>query len=246
MHNLNTPVMKKTTLLLCAIFFALFVQAQSPVQIVSSVYGLVNGQTLTFYIAPDQEIQEDFDVFFTGTPVPMMKIKKMNDSLIGGSRSWFCTGQSCYGDLVTLSYSFNGSPGTYLQTHFKQSLTVCDTNIVRYTAFSVSNPNDSAWVDIVYYCVGGLASVQSAPETTQLNAFPNPANNTVQLSFTALEQNAQLEIYNLLGERVEVLQVGALSTSAVVDVTAFADGMYMVRLVNGDGLLAQKTIVVSH
>ncbi len=246
MHNLNTPVMKKTTLLLCAIFFALFVQAQSPVQIVSSVYGLVNGQTLTFYIAPDQEIQEDFDVFFTGTPVPMMKIKKMNDSLIGGSRSWFCTGQSCYGDLVTLSYSFNGSPGTYLQTHFKQSLTVCDTNIVRYTAFSLSNPNDSAWVDIVYYCVGGLASVQSAPETTLLNAFPNPANNTVQLSFAALEQNTQLEIYNQLGERVESLQIAAFTTSAVVDVNRFADGVYLFRLVNSEGLLAQKTVVVSH
>ncbi len=238
--------MKKTTLLLSALFFALFVQAQSPVQIVSAAYGLVNGQTLTFYIAPDQEIQEDFDVFFTGTPVPMMKIKKMNDSLIGGSRSWFCTDQTCYADQTTLSYSFNGSPGTHLQTHFKQSLTVCDTNIVRYTAFSVTNPNDSAWVDIVYYCVGGLASTADAPQTTSLTAFPNPATHQVQLSFTALQQNTQLEIYNQLGERVESLQIAAFTTSAVVDVNRFADGVYLFRLVNTEGLLTQKTIVVSH
>ncbi|MGL5888960.1 MAG: T9SS type A sorting domain-containing protein [Bacteroidia bacterium] len=238
--------MKKTALLLSVIFFALFLRAQSPVQIVSSAYGLVNSQTLTFYIAQDQEIQEDFDVYFSGTPVPMMKIRKANDSLVGGTRSWFCTDQSCYGDLVTLSYSFNGFPGTYLQTHFKQSLTVCDTNVVRYTAYSLSNLADSAWFEIVYYCVGGLAGVNDAPQTNTLNAFPNPANNSVQLTFNPLQQNSQLEIYNQLGQRIETLQIAALSTSSSIDVNAFADGVYMIRLVNSEGLLSQKTIVVSH
>jgi Secretion system C-terminal sorting domain len=238
--------MKRSGLLLFVLFFSLVVHAQSTVRIVSPVYGLVNGQTIVRYIATGQEVYDNFDVSHTDTSAPLMKIRKTEGVITGNSYVTFYTSFNSYGPQQFLTYSFAGIPGIMLEPHFNQSFTVCDTNRVRYTAFVVNNPADSAWVELLYYCVDGLASVQSAPETTLLNAFPNPANNTVQLSFTALEQNAQLEIYNLLGERVEVLQIGTLSTSAVVDVTAFADGMYMVRLVNGDGLLAQKTIVVSH
>ncbi|MFN8711881.1 MAG: T9SS type A sorting domain-containing protein [Bacteroidota bacterium] len=238
--------MKRSGLLLFILFFSLVVQAQSTVRIVSPVYGLVNGQTIVRYIATGQEVYDFFDVMSTDSAAPLMKIRKSQGVLAGSSQVVFYTDSNCYGPTQNLTYSFVGKPGIMLRPHFIQSTSVCDTNRVRYTAFVVNNPADSAWVELLYYCVDGLASVQSAPETTLLNAFPNPANNTVQLSFTALEQNTQLEIYNQLGERVESLQIAAFTTSAVVDVTAFADGMYMVRLVNGDGLLAQKPIVVSH
>lgn len=239
-------IMKKATTLFAALLLVFVLKAQAPIQIVSPVYGVVNSQTLTLYIANGQEIQEDFDVYFTGTPAPMMKVRKEHDSLVGLSRAWFCTGLSCYGDAVTLSDAFAGSPGTILQTHFKQSLTVCDTNVVRYTAYSLTNPNDSAWVELVYYCVSGLAGVADGTAANTLSVSPNPASDLLQLSFTAFQQNGQLELFNQLGERVQTLPIAALSTSTTVDVTSLADGVYMLRLSTAEGLLAHKTVIVTH
>jgi Secretion system C-terminal sorting domain len=239
--------MKRSGLLLFVLFFSLVVQAQSTVRIVSPVYGLVNGQTIVRYIATGQEVDDSVHVSHTdSTALPIMKIRRTYEPIVGNSFFYFYTDSNSYGPTQNLTYPFVGIPGIGLMPYFIQSTTVCDTNRIRYTAFVVNNPADSAWVEFLYYCVDGLASVQSAPETTLFNAFPNPANNTVQLSFAALEQNTQIEIYNQLGERVESLQIAAFTTSVVVDVNRFADGVYLFRLVNSEGLLAQKPIVVIH
>lgn len=238
--------MKKLLLILSTTLFVLTLAAQSPIQIVSQTYGNVNSQTFTFYITNGQEIQEDFDVYYNGSPAPSMKIRKTHDTLQGASRAWFCTGTTCYSDATSLSYAFPGAAGTVLQTHFKQSLTVCDTNLVRYTAFDVNNPSDSAWIQIIYYCVGGPVGVDEVQNVSQLTAYPNPASNLLQLSFDAPKNNAQIEVYNQLGERVHLQQIAALTTTASLDVSTLPNGIFMLRLVTDDSILSKQTIVVQH
>ncbi|HLG04467.1 MAG TPA: PKD domain-containing protein, partial [Bacteroidia bacterium] len=70
-----------------------------------------------------------------------------------------------------------------------------------------------------------------------LKANPNPADGTTTISFMMPESGAmQLEVYNLLGERVAVLDQGSKSqgwhnTTLDFDALGLSNGAYFIRLV---------------
>lgn len=83
------------------------------------------------------------------------------------------------------------------------------------------------------------------PDGIQENAnqnfsvYPNPANNVITVSNVA---GAQISIYNLAGQ--EVASVASASANQAINVANLAEGMYVIRVANGNNVSTSKFSVV--
>jgi hypothetical protein len=87
------------------------------------------------------------------------------------------------------------------------------------------------------------------PSTLRLRAlFPNPARSHVTLRYELpTDGPVRLEVYDLLGRRVETLTASRRSAGRVedqVDVSRLGAGMYFLRLVAGPTIRTQRFTVV--
>jgi len=91
----------------------------------------------------------------------------------------------------------------------------------------MDNEPDSYFVDNVSFNEYGLglAELQRA-----LNVYPNPARNTFSIN---TEQNSCIEIYNVLGKRIE--NFTAKNCQFVVDCSNWERGLYFIKSINESG-----------
>ncbi len=82
--------------------------------------------------------------------------------------------------------------------------------------------------------------IASAPKELQLQVFPNPANDAIQVSFyTGSEQVMKLSILNILGENIYTESITAFGNfTTPIDIQPLPKGLYFLQL-SGD---AQHTI----
>ena len=141
---------------------------------------------------------------------------------------------------------------------------VCDvTSTGPYTILA----GDSVRVAFALTCGENLSSILESADAAQvkydnlhlgieenggagkmlIGIYPNPASKTATITYT-LEKNANLElsIYNVLGEKVETIQDGKQSAgkqSITVDLSAYPEGNYFVRLHTSDLVEVQKLVI---
>ena len=72
-----------------------------------------------------------------------------------------------------------------------------------------------------------------------VNVYPNPANNVVTIANAA---GAQIDIYNLAGQ--QVASVASASANQVISVANLAEGLYVIRVANGNQVSTSKLSVV--
>lgn len=72
-----------------------------------------------------------------------------------------------------------------------------------------------------------------------VNVYPNPANNVVTVANAA---GAQIDIYNLAGQ--QVASVASASANQVISVANLAEGLYVIRVANGNQVSTSKLSVV--
>ncbi len=74
----------------------------------------------------------------------------------------------------------------------------------------------------------------------QLIAFPNPTNGVLNLELKG-ESDKNVEVYNLLGEKV--LSVTLLTTSNSIDLSGLTNGIYTVKVKSNEGEFQNKVIL---
>lgn len=72
-----------------------------------------------------------------------------------------------------------------------------------------------------------------------LNVYPNPAKNVITVSNAA---GAQISIFNLAGQ--QVANVNAASANQVINVSNLSEGLYVIRVANGNQVSTSKFSVV--
>ena len=75
------------------------------------------------------------------------------------------------------------------------------------------------------------------------NLFPNPTDGKVSLTVDeGLQGNAVIEVYNLLGERMSVKNVGRLPKGGTInlDLSRLTPGLYIVKLNTQEGIFSKK------
>lgn len=84
-------------------------------------------------------------------------------------------------------------------------------------------------------------------ENLTVTIFPNPAQDHLQLLLTTDQKNyLQLEIYNVLGEKVETLDFGKVSAvNFTYNTIALTNGIYFFRVSSGEVTTVRK-ITISH
>lgn len=235
--------MKKITTLILLVAAGL-AHAQSTIQISSTQYGIVNSQTLVFYVNSGGSVTTSFSVTATQQPTPSLTIHEYDWQVSPAVATSFQAGGVHY--AINNSQPFDPSVWPDFVAEYYLNAPDCDTSDITYVFRNTTNPADTAWIRFIYYCVGGPAGVENNLPEEQVVISPNPASNQLQLTFLSPQQNSHLEVYNQLGERVDVFQISAFSSAAVVDVNRFADGIYLFRIVNTNGLVAQKPVVIKH
>jgi hypothetical protein len=75
---------------------------------------------------------------------------------------------------------------------------------------------------------------------SNIQVYPNPANSEINIS--SQKPISQIQIYSLTGEIV--FQENSMTTNTkTLNVTGFAPGIYMVRMVQGNNISTQKLVV---
>lgn len=97
------------------------------------------------------------------------------------------------------------------------------------------NGGDSGdqWNTVSYAVQGGFPASVSSIDRTSLTCFPNPSSTSIQLN--GINQDAQVDIYNLQGQRVNCNLV-----NGVISVSQLTNGLYFIHAVQNG-----KTFVTS-
>jgi len=76
---------------------------------------------------------------------------------------------------------------------------------------------------------------------TSLSVYPNPSNGHFTINSNHTLSN--IEIYNLLGERIYKDFKIKLQTSGKIDLSGYAKGIYLIKVYDGTKLTSRKVII---
>ena len=116
------------------------------------------------------------------------------------------------------------------------SWVICDRDSFEFTVTGAGLSRGSdEWV-----LNGGWDDVPDAPVEYSLSAnYPNPFNNTTQISFgIAQAGNVRFDVYNMLGQRVEILVDSHMDIgnySVTWDASNYSSGIYFYKLTARQG-----------
>ncbi|MDR1793669.1 MAG: C10 family peptidase [Bacteroidales bacterium] len=76
-----------------------------------------------------------------------------------------------------------------------------------------------------------------------LNIYPNPAKNIINVDFVSLEnQNVEISVFDVLGKQLYInnIQTFEGEYQQKIDISAWANGLYVVKIMTPRGILVQK------
>jgi hypothetical protein len=111
-----------------------------------------------------------------------------------------------------------------------------DTAFILFSAASLySNPqvNDSMMVDSSSYeAVTGIQNITGNRDN--VNLYPNPANNQINLTVTGEFKANKIEVYDITGKIVGVYSINNNSLS--INTQTYTNGMYLYKLLDNTGI----------
>ncbi len=134
--------------------------------------------------------------------------------------------------MATLSGVYSTPPGPFTTTTGKMMLQWFTNNSVRGDGWEVS--------------FSPMVGVDEQNSFNDLSVYPNPASQVVNISFAICEpQNVRVEILSLNGESLFTDNLAYFKGNYLkgVDVSAFAKGIYMLKLKSDQGTTVKKIVV---
>jgi hypothetical protein len=74
-------------------------------------------------------------------------------------------------------------------------------------------------------------------EISKINIYPNPTTGAIYVENV---ENSTVELYNVLGEKLQVIHCSSINTS--LDLSKYAPGNYFIRVVNGVNVMTKKIV----
>lgn len=192
-----------------------------------------------------------------------VKVTRYEMVCVSGTENYFCWSQ-CYGNLNSCDPSYTQFPGPahpewgdflpinagsswpanglFFGAHFIPNGYV-GASTYRFTAFDSANPSDSVSIDITFDISVGIEENMVLGSLS--NAYPNPADGTTSISYELVSNDAAvLEVYNMMGERIEQIALNGKEGIAVINTEELESGVYFYSLyVSGEAVKSKKLIV---
>ncbi len=236
--------MKQLLSITFIVFCLLSIKAQS-LELYHSDVKVNNGDTIFVQTVPHNFDQQYVRVKNNTASLKSVLLKKYDLLKSGNATFSFCWAE-CYPPETNLSpVSIIINPGEYCD-NFSAEFEAEDqgTSYVLYTFFDESNTTDSISFYIEYKC--STNAVQSFTDIKSISAFPNPAKNHVNFTYTVQNiDNVSLRIYNMTGEIIyqEPLKVG--NNKLTVDISSFPTGIYMYAIYGNNRNLVSKKLIIT-
>jgi len=239
--------MKKYVLLLClAVITSLFAYSQS-LTLSDSAGPLANNSTKLVYGLPSaDEILSHVFVTNTTANTVRVKVKKVEIVVLDGTMNLLCWGL-CFDPTVYVSPDpIEIGAGITNNSDFSGHYIpggIIGISTIRYVFFNDANPSDSVCFNVDYDTYPQGISKQS--DITSTNAYPNPANNSVNFSCSVpQDSDAKLIIRNLLGTVVRDVDINSKSGKLSLNTSDLADGVYFYSvIVNGNPQFTKKLVI---
>lgn len=241
-ENLIIKDMKR--ILLSALLIGCVVFAQAQVLTVSyNGVDLQNGDTVSLKAGANDEIQFAPTVHNNGSSSRVCRFvaEKLNNT--STEIMSMCTGMLCMSGYSSAPFRVEGN-SVYDEVHidfivpadaapglFKFS--VYDTNIVSVSFdfyARVYNKNS--------------VGIAEANQDCFVNAFPNPAVSTVNVSYSNADANSELVVYNMTGSVVREVSLNGSEGCMQVDVSSLPAGVYMYGIKSRANVYGIKKLVV--
>lgn len=87
---------------------------------------------------------------------------------------------------------------------------------------------------------GQALSVKETMEDNSLTIYPNPFNHLITLQYELVNTQAKITIFNAFGKLIRSISVNQYQTT--IDLSNEANGVYFIRLVDGNNVLTKKII----
>ncbi len=158
---------------------------------------------------------------------------ELTEDLAANDTLWIDLSGTNYESMVNYSNSFMATSNDNLG---KISMTA---TVFRTSKFTVPTSNRNKTVDAYFLKTAGGSSslIEKAIQNVQL--FPNPVNSS--LNITNLS-NTKVEIFNVVGQRI--LTYGNAYGNLNVDMAAYPNGIYFVKMQNGKSVRTEKIKLV--
>lgn len=166
-----------------------------------------------------------------------------NTTQPAGAVNSFCVGTQCYSPnysaqatepvdenneaLVILDYSTQGTT---------------DSAVIDYRIFQEGDESVEFIFSISY---SNTTAIEDITSTRVLNAYPNPANSSVKISYDTAE-DAQIILYNIVGNAVKKIDILAGSEILNIEISDLSSGTYFYSISSQTGLSETKRLVIKH
>jgi hypothetical protein len=218
--------MKKILLACFLILSAWSAQAQIVLLSADTVY--TSGPASEFEIVAYANVRNTNE-----SPVNMRWVK-LNNQATTGWLSTICDVNLCYPDNVdSADFTLAGNSIGNVDGHFYPN-NIVGSGTMRVRIYQISNPSNSVIVTFIGSTTGVSVNQLSKPT---LKVYPVPTDNYLFLETTASFENADIEIYNMIGKRVAQFRSSAMKSR--VSVGHLPKGQYIIRLNNGRDVLTK-------
>ena len=90
-----------------------------------------------------------------------------------------------------------------------------------------------------------LATTNIVSDEMEMNLYPNPSNNNVTIEYAWKKStDGNLEVYNMMGERILSQKLPHSQTATQLDISTLAQGIYTCKLSNGNMQEFKKLVIV--
>ncbi len=146
--------------------------------------------------------------------------------------SFYIAGISIQGNTVIVEWVFLGG-GATATLYATYTFSNIGTQVV-ILSVSCGSKTISTYTGYIY--INQIYGVPENAETNQINLYPNPVSDFLNITFGNPTQNAvSLKIFNTAGQQVYARSLTAKTTQLSINVRDLSTGIYFVQIDAGDG-----------
>ncbi|MCB0793826.1 MAG: T9SS type A sorting domain-containing protein [Flavobacteriales bacterium] len=253
--NTRYEMMKPYATPILTMFLSSALMGQTPFLELRDVDGnVVNGTTINVEGPVDQEIHDvDLISVLQGSAPKDVNLRRYTLSLQPGVRDYFCWGL-CYLDQPSASLPvwnsvdpvLNMQPGVeYDEFHaYYMPVGTEGTSCYRYVLFDMNGP-DTTYVDICFNAMP-VGIDELGGSVSRFDVYPNPVvGSSVVVNYDLKNApQAQLTVYNVLGEQVIRRQLAQGAGKVTLQEGTLPEGLWFANIESNGQVLATQRIVV--
>lgn len=204
-----------------------------PIEETMLVVGNVNDGEIIAYLIVTNNTSQSMDV----------KVRRERISMIEGTSSQFCWGESCYPPFVEESTEFlTIGPGEStleeeFSGHYLPSGHYGDS-FIEYEFFNVNNENEN--VKVIVQFAATITDIKTNDEDI-VKVFPNPVVNILNIQANNVRQ---IELYDLTGKLVlDVINENPMNSLNTINCENFKPGMYFLIIRSNTNVNCSKVLI---